>query len=77
MYSIQPYVIKFASEVWQFGGLLWVSFTNKTDRHDITEILLKVTLSTITLTLNTGRAFTCKVIISYASFLHDCNAYSH
>ena len=28
-----------------------VSSTNKTDRHDITEILLKVTLNTITLTL--------------------------
>ena len=27
-----------------------VSFTNKTDRHDITEILLKVVLNTITLT---------------------------
>jgi hypothetical protein len=26
-------------------------FINKTDRHNITEILLKVTLSTITLTL--------------------------
>jgi hypothetical protein len=26
-----------------------VSSTNKTDRHDITEILLKVTLNTITL----------------------------
>ena len=30
-----------------------VSFTNKTDRHDITEILLQVTLNTITLTLCT------------------------
>jgi hypothetical protein len=29
-----------------------VSYTNKTDRHDITEILLKVALSTITLTPN-------------------------
>jgi hypothetical protein len=29
-----------------------VSSTNKTDRHDITEILLKVTLSAITLALN-------------------------
>jgi len=29
-----------------------VSFTNKTDRHNITEILLKVALNTITLTLN-------------------------
>jgi hypothetical protein len=28
-----------------------VSSNNKTDRHDITEILLKVTLNTITLTL--------------------------
>ena len=27
-----------------------VSFTNKTDHHDMTEILLKVTLNTITLT---------------------------
>jgi len=26
-----------------------VSYTNKTDRHDITEILLKVALNTITL----------------------------
>jgi len=29
-------------------------FTNKTDRHDITEALLKVALNTITLTLNIG-----------------------
>jgi hypothetical protein len=29
-----------------------VSSTNKTDHHDITEILLKVALNTITLTLN-------------------------
>jgi hypothetical protein len=29
-----------------------VSSTNKTDRHDIIEILLKVPLNTITLTLN-------------------------
>ena len=28
-----------------------VSSTNKTDRHDITEILLKMALHTITLTL--------------------------
>jgi hypothetical protein len=28
-----------------------VSFTNKNDRHDITEILLKVALNTITLTI--------------------------
>jgi len=28
-----------------------VSSTNKTDRHDITEILLKVALNTITITI--------------------------
>jgi hypothetical protein len=31
-------------------GFIPVSSTNKTDRHDITEILLKVALNTITLT---------------------------
>ena len=36
-------VIKFVSDLW-FSP---VSFTNKTDRHDITEILLKVALNTI------------------------------
>jgi hypothetical protein len=38
VYSIQHYVIKFVS------GFLCtpVSSTNKTDHHDITEILLKV-----------------------------------
>jgi hypothetical protein len=52
---------KFAMKCSRFGNLLpiggfaWIlpiSFTNKTDRHDIAEILLKVALSTITLTLN-------------------------
>jgi hypothetical protein len=33
-----------------FSPVTPVSFTNKTDRHDITEILLKVALNTITLT---------------------------
>ena len=37
-----------------FSGYFTVSSTNETDRHDITEILLKVSLNTITgtLTLN-------------------------
>ena len=36
---------------WQAGGFLGtpVSSTNKTDCHDITELLLKVALNTITL----------------------------
>jgi hypothetical protein len=47
-------VIKFVSDLRQVG--LWfspgtpVSSTNKTDCHNIAEILLKVALSTITLT---------------------------
>jgi hypothetical protein len=48
--GVQHYVIKFVSNLRQVGGfsnLLQVSFTNKTDRHDITEILLKVALNTI------------------------------
>ena len=51
---MQHYVIKFISDLWQVGGflpVLRVSSTNKTDRLDITEILLKVALSTLTLTL--------------------------
>ena len=52
VYSIQHYVIKFVSELRQAGGFLRVlrypvSSTNKGDRHDITEILLKVLLNTI------------------------------
>ena len=41
-------------DLWQVGGfprVLWFPPPNKTDHHDITEILLKVTLNTITLTL--------------------------
>jgi hypothetical protein len=38
-----------AAGLWISPGTL-VSFTNKTDHHDITEILLKVALNTITLT---------------------------
>ena len=45
MYSIQHYVIKF---VWFSPGTP-VSSTNKSDCHDITELLLKVALNTITL----------------------------
>jgi hypothetical protein len=50
--SMQHYVIKFVGDLWHVGGFLWdtlVSFTNKTDSHDIAEILLKVALNTISL----------------------------
>ena len=46
VFSIQ-HVIKFVSDVWQVGGfLLLLTSTNKTEFHDITEILL----NTLTLT---------------------------
>ena len=47
LYSIQHYVIKFVSDLRQ----VVVSSTNKTDCHDISEILLKVALNTINLNL--------------------------
>ena len=53
--SMQYYVIKFVSDLRQVGGFLKVlttpvSSTNKTDHHNITEILLKVAINTITIT---------------------------
>ena len=54
VHSIQHYVIKFISD---FATGRWfspVSSTNKTDRHDITETLLKVALNTINSTFNCG-----------------------
>ena len=53
VHSIQHYVIKFVSDLRQDGGFLRVPRIPppiKTDRHDITEISLKVALNTITLT---------------------------
>ena len=51
VYSIQHYVIKFVSDVRQIIGFLLtepVSSINKTDRHDITELVLKVAFNDIT-----------------------------
>ena len=50
VYSIHHYVIKFVGDLRQVSSFLQVfgiSSTNKTDRHDIAEILLKVALNTI------------------------------
>jgi len=44
--SVQHYVIKFATGRWFSPGPP-VSPTNKTDRHDVDEIFLKVVLNTI------------------------------
>jgi len=50
---MQHYLIKFVSDLRQscFSPGTPVSSTNKTDRHDIPKILLKVTLNTINLNL--------------------------
>jgi hypothetical protein len=45
--GVQHYVIKLVSDFLWFSPGPLVSSTNKTDRHDITEILLKVALNTI------------------------------
>jgi hypothetical protein len=50
VYSIQHNVIKFVYDLRQVAGslrVISVSTTNKTDLHDITEILLKVALNTL------------------------------
>ena len=54
VYLIQHYVKKFVSDLWQFTPGTPVSSINKTDRQDITEILFKVALNTITLTPESG-----------------------
>jgi len=48
VYMIQHYVIKFVSDLLQVGGFFGYSGFL---RHDITEILLKVALNNIILTL--------------------------
>ena len=46
VYSIQHYVIKFVGDLRQVGGFpgIPISSTNKTEHHDIAEIMLKVAL---------------------------------
>jgi hypothetical protein len=49
-------VIKFVSDLLHVGGLFsLVSFKHKTGYHDISEILLKVALNTITLTVTQSK----------------------
>ena len=61
VYSIQFYVMKFISFFRKIGDFLRVSSTNKTDCHDIAQILLKVALNTTTLTPNLFIAITADV----------------
>ena len=68
VYSIQHYVIKFVSDLRQVSGFLWFPPQIK-HCNNITEILLKVALNTITLTLPiyciyTVRKFIIIIVIS-------------
>jgi hypothetical protein len=63
--AIQHDVIQFVSDLRRVGGFLWVlrfSSNNKTDRHNITEILLKVALNTITLIFS---VILCRGVVLY------------
>ena len=64
------------SDLRQVGGFfpcIPVSSTNKTDRHDITEILLKVALNTITLT-PFGETFCSHPICPFITNVCMCNS---
>jgi hypothetical protein len=67
VYSIQHYVITFVSDLRQVVVFLrgtLVFSTNKTDHHNITEILSTVALNTITLTQgNFSKERTCRLKI--------------
>ena len=58
--NLAHYVIKFVSDLRQ----VVVFSTNKTDRHDITEILLKVALNTINQSIHTCVLIFCSNQIS-------------
>ena len=71
MYSIQHYVIKFVTDLRQVGCFFpctLVSSTNKTDRHDIAEILLNVALNSIDLPTES----TANYVLEMSSKGHVC-----
>ena len=82
VYSIQHYVTKCVSDLRQVSGFLRgtpVSPTNKTDRHDITDILLKLALNTIIITLTLYTSFLPPCITyhcAYTSRVFVCSIYS-
>ena len=68
MYSIQHYVIELISDSREVGWFSLgtpVTSTNKTDRHDIAEILLQVALTTTCLTISRGKPFYSLKIVLY------------
>ena len=72
MYLIQPYVIQRLTEglwLYKFSTETPVSSTNKTDCHDITEILLKVAINTIKQTNKLNITF-CELVSTCISPQH-------
>ena len=67
LYSIQHNMIKFVSDLREvtqwFSSDTLVFSSNKSDRHDIAEILMKVTLNTINLTPDYFTRFKCLQIL--------------
>ena len=74
VYSIQHYIMKFVSYLRQVSGFLRVSSTNKTDCHNITEILLKVALNIITLIplMHKIYKFNIEMLISLRKKVFNC-----
>ena len=79
MYSIQYFMIKFVSILWQgdvfFPGIS-VSFKNKTDRHDIAEILLNVALNS-TMPSNEKKNHTRTYVRTHAHVETGVKHYNH
>ena len=70
---MQHYVIKFVSDLRQVGGFLRVIRfppTNKTDRTDITEMLLKMALNTIKQT-NQNKNYTYYTVVYIYIYLRS------
>ena len=73
---MQHYVIKFVSDLRQVVGFLRVlrfPLKYKTDHHDMTEIVLKVALNIITLTLTLPLFHTQ---LSYSSIMFNTRHYA-
>ena len=78
MYIMFLFLIQLATGRWFSLGTL-VSSTKKTDNHNITEILLKVALNTITLTLlllmtnNSDRSLT--FVLQFVLIVHKLDVF--
>ena len=78
VYLIQHYVIKFVSDLRQVGGFFLgtlVSSTNKTDHHDIAEILLEMALNTIHQTKPTWQGHNVVLRYSFKTYFRQATGW--